>query len=120
MLVVEHFYRIPKDEDGRVNREFDRLFQHVARWWPDVEIPEGMVSAASRKKGEPEHMGAAALHQLRDGGAVSQHSLNAALDYLKRAHEWYASEPEPFPGRNEEARKDMYDMYVALIDDEMP
>jgi len=117
MLTVEHFYRIPRDEDGRVSREFDRLFEHVTRWWPEVEIPDDMVSAASRKKGESEHMGAAALHQLRDGGAVSQRSLDAALDYLDRAIGWYESGPaEPFPGRNEEALIDMHEMRTALTE----
>lgn len=108
MLQTVPYYCIPRDEDGTPSREFDHFFQRALCWWPEIEIPEGMVSATSRKRGEePRHKGEVALGLLRDGNDISQAQLAAAIDYLQKCVSFYENHPwedvEPYPGRNEQA-----------------
>lgn len=118
MLTTVPYYRIERDEDGRPNRDFDRLFMFALRWQPEVEISAEMISATSRKKGEPpQHAGTAALHTLRDAGDISQRQLDAALCYLFDAIAYYEGGPdEPYPGRNEEASNNLRELLHELHD----
>jgi hypothetical protein len=118
VIVPVTYYQIPRDEDGTPSREFDHLFQRIVGWWPEIEIPEDMVSKSSQRKGEaPRHMGDIALGLLRDGNDISQRQLDAALDYLVRVIFFYENSPwegtEPYPGRNEQAARD----HQALLDE---
>lgn len=119
MLTTVPYYRIERDEDGSPSKLFDRAFTMALRWLPDIDIPDEMVSAASKKKGEaPVHAGAVALHLLRDGNDISQRQLNAALAYLIGAIAFYESNPwdgfEPYPGRNAEAARDLHELQNEL------
>jgi hypothetical protein len=119
ILETVPYYRIPRDDDGRPSRLFDRLFEMALRWHAEIEIPADMVSSASKKRGDPpQHMGEVALHNLRDGNDVSQRQLDAALAYLRAAEAFYESNPwegiEPYPGRNQEAADDFQELLAEL------
>lgn len=115
MLTAVPYYCIPREESGRRNLEFDRLFTLALRWWPEVTIPEGMNAAVARKRGVEQHMGITALDTLRMGSPISKHQLDAALNYLDQAIDWYESGiDEPYPGRNEEAARNLRELREEL------
>ena len=116
MLTTVPYYCIDREEDGRTSREYDRLFTLAVRWYPEIEIPEGMVSAVSRKRGEePQHAGLTALNTLRMGNPISRHQLDCALNWLDQATDYYEAGPaEPYPGRNEEAARNLRDLREEL------
>jgi hypothetical protein len=122
LLTTVPYYRIPRDEDGRPSRNFDRLFEMALRWHGDIEIPDDMISASSKRKGEePVHAGAVALHNLRDANDISQRQLNAAFAYLRDMIAFFEGNPwegfEPYPGRNKEAATDLRELLAALSDE---
>jgi hypothetical protein len=109
------YYRLPRDEDGRRSFHWDRLFELALRWQPGVPIPEGMVSASSRKTDTPVHMGVAALTTLGGGGEISQRQLDAALSWLYAALSFYEGAIyEPYPGRNTEALGNLRELLDEL------
>ena len=120
MLQEVIYYRIPRDEDGKPSRLFDRAFTMALRWQPEIDIPDEMVSSTSKKRGDPPvHAGAVALHLLRDANDISPRQLAFALDYLSRAISYYEvdDQPEPYTGRNEEAAGNLHDLFDELIED---
>jgi hypothetical protein len=119
MLTTVPYYRIPRDEDGKPSRLFDRTYEMALRWHAEIDIPDEMVSAASKKKGEaPVHAGEVALNLLRDANDISQRQLDAAFAYLHAAIAFYESDPwegfEPYPGRNAEAAANLRDLLDEL------
>ncbi|MET0441321.1 MAG: hypothetical protein ABW071_04985 [Casimicrobiaceae bacterium] len=122
MLTVVPYYRIPRDEDGRPSRLFDRAFELALRWQGDIDIPAEMISNASKRKGEaPVHAGAVALHNLRDANDISQRQLDAAFAYLQAMIAFYEGDPwegfEPYQGRNKEAATNLRDLLDELRDE---
>jgi len=94
------YFRLPRDEDGRVDRGTDqRAFDLALRWHPDLEDHPPAVSA---------------LRRLQGGDEISERHLRAALAYLGAAIDWYVTRTsEPYPGRNYEAAADLR----ALLDE---
>lgn len=119
MLTTVPYYRIPRDEDGHPSRLFDHAFTMALRWHAEIDIPDELVSSTSKKRGEPPvHAGEVALKLLRDANDISQRQLDAAVDYLAAAINFYTSDPwegfEPYPGRNHEAATDLINLLNEL------
>lgn len=95
MSVLEQvtYYRLPRDEDGRRSREHDVVFEMALRWQP--------FDTAELNKG------AGLLRRLRDGDKVSVDEVVLIGVYLCAAVEHYRTADEPYPGRNEEAIRDL-------------
>lgn len=94
-LATIPYYRIPRSDDGRVNREYERQFEMGLRWRPDGGFADDDARSI--------------LGRLRGGDEVSARHLALAVEYLNAAIAFY-SEPglvEPYPRRNAEAVADL-------------
>jgi len=106
MLITTTYYSVPREEDGRPNADFKRLWEYAMCWHPEIEEPSDRPSGLS------------ALHQLRDGNAVPSEKLAAAHAYLVAAIDFYLSNPwggsQPYEGRNEQAAQDFQNLLEEL------
>lgn len=98
------YYTMPRDEDGRRSREHDIVFEHALRWHPDFD--DALAVDIER--------GAGLLRRLSNGDKISGSEVALIGDYLSAAIEYYKVEPEPYPGRNDEAIRDLRRMWELL------
>jgi hypothetical protein len=93
------FYRIPRIEEGRRNRSYDHVFENALRWQPEFGTTE-------RARG--------LMRRLMNGDTINEDELNLIVVYLFDAVAWYQNDPEPYPGRNNEAINDIVRLRQAL------
>ena len=102
-IVAVTYFRIPRDQDGRRSRYFDREFENVLRWFPESEDISD------------DHPGRSALRSLREGQDISVRQMDDAIAYLDRSYDYYQASPdEPYVGRNAEACRDVLEMLRIL------
>lgn len=105
MLTQVAYFAIARQDDGRVSRDYERLFTMALRWAPDY----GRISEDVMQRG------LGALRSLNDGQDVSEDRLNAARGYLALAIEHYETATwEPYPSRNAEAIADLRALLAEL------
>lgn len=84
-----------RDDEGNRDQSARRDIQNVLRWYPPC-------------RDDDDSRAIKVLHDLDQGQPVSQDRMNYLSNYLARAIIYYLrEEDEPYPGRNEEASRDM-------------
>jgi len=110
VLTIVPYYCIPRNDDDKRESIYDRLFEMALRWEPipahdpdDLGVDPELVT-----------LGRTVLRRLVQGDCVSEAHRDAAIEYLRKAIEFYSAAPwESYPGRNNEAHTDM----VNLLDE---
>jgi hypothetical protein len=103
ILTTVPYFRVPRDDNERPDRQHFRVFNLALRWWPEIEDDE------------LEAKGQSVLRRLETGDDISARHLRVGLDYLEAATDYYHSDPpEPYPGRNAEALGDLQALLYAL------
>jgi hypothetical protein len=108
MISTTPYYLVPRDEDDRYCRDFDRLVNKAFAWWPE---PYALHV-------EDWNRGRSAIRTLAQGDAISPERMALAIAMLRDSIDFYENEPwggvEPFKGRNEIAADDLRSLLVEI------
>ena len=105
ILTPVPYFAIAHDDDGRIDRSYDREFEMALRWNPASDYEDDALGAESLAL---INTGQSVLRRLRQGDDVARRHLDYALTYLADAIGYYDKVAwEPYPGRNAEAAADL-------------